>query len=51
MDKAKIEAAVRDILEAIGEDPNREGLLETPRRVANMYEEIFGGLSEDPKSI
>ena len=49
MDKAKIEAAVRDILEAIGEDPDREGLLETPRRVANMYEEIFGGLSEDPK--
>lgn len=49
MDKAKIEAAVRDILKAIGEDPNREGLLETPRRVANMYEEIFGGLNEDPK--
>ena len=48
MDKAKIEKAVRDILEAIGEDPDREGLIETPRRVANMYEEVFAGLSEDP---
>ena len=47
MDKAKIERAVRDILEAIGEDPDREGLLETPKRVANMYEEVFSGLSED----
>ena len=48
MDKAKIERAVRDILEAIGEDPDREGLIETPRRVANMYEEIFSGLHDDP---
>ena len=48
MDKAKIEKAVRDILEAIGEDPDREGLIETPKRVANMYEEVFAGLSEDP---
>lgn len=48
MDKARIEAAVRELLAAIGEDPDREGLVETPRRVANMYEEIFGGLSEDP---
>ena len=47
MDKAKIEKAVRDILEAIGEDPDREGLKETPKRVANMYEEVFSGLSED----
>lgn len=47
MDKAKIEKAVRDILEAIGEDPDREGLVETPKRVANMYEEVFSGLSED----
>ncbi len=47
MDKAKIERAVRDILEAIGEDPDREGLLETPKRVANMYEEVFAGLSQD----
>ena len=37
MDLPKIENAVRDILEAIGEDPNREGLLETPQRVARMY--------------
>lgn len=44
MDKEKIENAVREILIAIGEDPDREGLLETPKRVANMYEEIFAGL-------
>lgn len=49
MDKKKIENAVRNILEAVGEDPNRPGLLETPRRVANMYEEMFSGLTEDPK--
>jgi GTP cyclohydrolase I len=45
----KIEEAVRMILEAIGEDPNREGLIDTPARVARMYEEIFSGLEEDPK--
>ena len=44
MDKEKIEQAVSMIIEAIGEDPNREGLLETPQRVARMYEEIFSGL-------
>ncbi|MGN0634971.1 MAG: GTP cyclohydrolase I FolE [Acutalibacteraceae bacterium] len=49
MDMQKIENAVRDILEAIGEDPNREGLLETPNRVARMYAEIFAGLADDPK--
>ncbi|MGX8795937.1 GTP cyclohydrolase I FolE [Fusibacter sp. JL298sf-3] len=49
MDKPKIERAVRDILEAIGENPDREGLLDTPKRIANMYEEIFKGLDEDPK--
>ncbi len=48
MDKQKIENAVREILEAIGENPNREGLLETPKRVANMYEEIFSGLNKNP---
>ena len=49
MDKERIQNAVREILLAVGEDPDREGLLETPKRVANMYEEIFAGLSEDPK--
>jgi len=48
MDKKKIEQAVRDILEAIGEDPDREGLIDTPKRIARMYEEIFAGLKEDP---
>ena len=49
MDKERIENAVREILIAVGEDPDRSGLVETPRRVANMYEEIFAGLHEDPK--
>ncbi|MGI6066143.1 MAG: GTP cyclohydrolase I FolE [Bacillota bacterium] len=48
MDKEKIERAVREILEAIGENPEREGLVNTPKRVARMFEEIFGGLEEDP---
>lgn len=46
MDKKKIEQAVSMIIEAVGEDPNREGLLETPQRVARMYEEIFSGLGQ-----
>ncbi|MGG1675134.1 GTP cyclohydrolase I FolE [Neobacillus sp. NRS-1170] len=49
VNRAQIEEAVRLILEAIGEDPNREGLLDTPKRVAKMYEEVFSGLNEDPK--
>jgi len=49
MDKEKIERAIRDILEAIGEDPDREGLKETPKRVANMYEEILGGINQSPE--
>lgn len=49
MDKKKIETAVRMILEAIGEDPDREGLRDTPARVARMYEEIFCGLEQDPR--
>lgn len=49
MDKAKIEKAVREILEAIGENPDREGLRDTPKRIARMYEEIFAGLEADPK--
>ena len=48
IDKPKIERAVREILEAIGEDPERDGLLRTPERIAKMYEEIFAGLHEDP---
>ena len=48
MDTAKIEAGVRMILEGVGEDPDREGLQETPARVARMYEEVFAGLTEDP---
>ncbi|MCQ2462650.1 MAG: GTP cyclohydrolase I FolE [Clostridia bacterium] len=48
MDKKRIEAAVREILLAVGEDPDREGLVETPARVARMYEEIFSGLEDDP---
>lgn len=48
MDKKRIEAAVREILIAVGEDPEREGLVETPARVARMYEEIFSGLEDDP---
>lgn len=47
MDLPKIENAVRDILEAIGEDPDREGLQETPQRVARMYAEVFAGLHRD----
>ena len=49
MDKQRIENAVREILLAIGEDPEREGLLETPARVARMYEEIFSGLESNPE--
>jgi GTP cyclohydrolase IA len=48
LDRLKITTAVRMILEAIGEDPQREGLVDTPRRVADMYEEIFAGLTVDP---
>ncbi len=48
MDKKKIVKAVREILEAIGENPDRPDLKKTPERVADMYEEIFSGLSRDP---
>ncbi len=47
MDRGKIEAGVRLILEGVGEDPAREGLSDTPQRVAEMYEEIFAGLGQD----
>jgi GTP cyclohydrolase I len=48
IDTARIERAVREILVAIGEDPDRDGLLRTPTRIAHMYEEIFSGIHEDP---
>ncbi|MGN0333639.1 MAG: GTP cyclohydrolase I FolE [Lachnospiraceae bacterium] len=47
VDKAKVEQAVRLLLEGIGEDVSREGLVETPERIARMYEEICGGMNED----
>lgn len=48
VDLNRIAAAVREILLAVGEDPDREGLLKTPMRVARMYEELFSGLHQDP---
>ncbi|PSL50488.1 GTP cyclohydrolase I [Salsuginibacillus halophilus] len=48
-DHEKIQQAVRMMLEGIGEDPDREGLLDTPKRVAKMYEEVFQGLYESPE--
>jgi len=47
IDRKRIEHALREIIQAIGEDPEREGLKETPRRVAEMYEDILGGVRED----
>jgi GTP cyclohydrolase I len=49
IDVDRIKRAVREIIEAVGEDPEREGLLDTPRRIADSYREIFAGLSIDPK--
>ncbi|MBX5491587.1 MAG: GTP cyclohydrolase I FolE [Chloroflexi bacterium] len=51
MDGPAIEAAVRTLLRAIGEDPDREGLRATPRRIAEMYAEIFAGLHVDPAAL
>ncbi|GBC87190.1 GTP cyclohydrolase 1 [bacterium HR12] len=51
MDRAKIERAVRMIIEAIGDDPEREGVQDTPARVAEMYEEIFAGIGRDPEEL
>ncbi len=51
IDKARIEQAVREIIEAIGEDPTREGLIGTPRRIADMYAELFEGLYQDPLEV
>ena len=47
IDKEKIQAGVKLLLEGIGEDIHREGLVETPERIARMYEEIFAGMNED----
>lgn len=49
VDHARIERAVREILLAVGEDPDREGLQQTPARVARMYAELFAGLRQDPR--
>jgi GTP cyclohydrolase IA len=49
VDHQRIERAVREILFAVGENPDREGLLETPARVARMYAEVFSGLHKDPR--
>ena len=51
VDLERAEAAVRELLLAIGEDPDRDGLRETPARVARSYEEIFGGLNVDPSDV
>jgi GTP cyclohydrolase I len=51
VDQPRIARAVREILAAVGEDPDREGLLETPARVARMYAELFSGLHEDPRVL
>jgi GTP cyclohydrolase I len=50
-DHARVEAAVRELLVAIGEDPSREGLRETPARFARAYEEMFRGLHQDPAEV
>ena len=51
VDHARVEAAVREILLAVGEDPDRDGLRDTPGRVARSYEELFSGLSTDPAEL
>jgi len=51
VDHARIQAAVREILLAVGEDPDREGLRETPERVARLYAELFSGLHKDPRQL
>jgi GTP cyclohydrolase I len=50
-DAARVEAAVRELLIAVGEDPDRDGLVETPARVARSYAEIFGGLRTEPEDV
>ncbi|MDK8625984.1 GTP cyclohydrolase I [Corynebacterium appendicis CIP 107643] len=50
-DRERAEAAVRELLLAVGEDPDREGLVDTPARVARAYEEVFAGLHTDPTTV
>ena len=51
VDRQEIEAAMASVIRAIGEDPAREGLQDTPRRVARMYEDFFSGLCQDPSAV
>ncbi len=51
IDQDRIEKAMAEIIAAIGENPIREGLRETPRRIAEMYVEVFAGLDQDPKEL
>jgi len=51
VDRARVEAAVRELLIGIGEDPSREGVVETPRRVAEAYADLFAGIAIDPVSV
>jgi GTP cyclohydrolase I len=51
IDHKKVEEGVRLILEGVGEDPDRDGLKDTPRRVADMYEEILAGIDVDPTPL
>ena len=51
IDRGRIEKAVREIIEALGEDPEREGLSDTPERVANFYAEVFDGLHREPGDV
>jgi GTP cyclohydrolase I len=51
IDQGRIEKAVREIIEALGEDPEREGMIETPERVAKFYAEVFDGLHRDPGDV
>ena len=51
IDQARIEKAIGSIIQAVGEDPKREGLVETPRRIAQMYADFFSGLEQDPEEV
>jgi GTP cyclohydrolase I len=51
IDQQRIARAVREIIDAIGEDPSRDGLVETPERIGRMYAELFAGLTQDPQDV